>query len=54
MAEWLPDVKTADISKPVDVRLEQAMLLAYGKGLKDGEQNALKDVVDVECKVVDE
>ena len=37
---WAPDVKpdaTIDMSKPVDTRVEQAMLFAYQKGLKDKE-----------------
>lgn len=53
MAEWLPDVKTKDLKEQVDIRLEHAMLTAYGKGFKDGEEQALGNIIDVECEVTE-
>lgn len=44
---WAPDVRpdtTIDISRPVDTRVERAMLMAYEKGLKDKEREINKNM----------
>ena len=50
----LPDVKTLDLERPVDTRLEFAMLQAYEKGIKDGVEKFMGEVIDVEVKDVED
>lgn len=52
--DLLPDVKILDIERPVDTRLEFAMLQAYEKGIKDGVEKFVGDVIDVEVRDIED
>ena len=53
---WAPDVKassgTIDLTAPIDMRMEHAMMVAYSKGKKDGKKQLNKQIH--EDNVIDE
>ena len=59
---WAPDVRassgTIDLTAPIDMRMEHAMMMAYSKGMKDGKKQVNKqihesDAIDVEVREVE-